>query len=205
MMVCVLFLLSAQQVIPSKNRMRTPQEMADIIERFLDGKSRYPQEWNGFVEVSQWNKNTDKFRKRCDELDPLVNRPGDQDAEAVSELRSIIKELRKLGSQGSSTSSQNGPAEKARLRRRYLIVNSVCRLSLGLLFVLGNILGYVFFAPPGVPWYKAYGDFRFFIGVGCTIWGLYGFYTLRAETKRHAGAIDDVSFSQFREQRSDEK
>jgi hypothetical protein len=69
--------------------------MAQRIERFLEGTSLYPQEWNDFVESPQYDQKMDVYRKRCYELDPLVNRPGDQDAEALSELRSMIEALRR--------------------------------------------------------------------------------------------------------------
>jgi hypothetical protein len=81
-------------------RDKTRPEVADLIERFLDCKSLYPQEWNDFVESSQRSKDTDAYRRRCYELDPLVNRPGDMDPTAVGELRSMIDELRKSGEAG---------------------------------------------------------------------------------------------------------
>jgi hypothetical protein len=70
------------------------QDAAELIERFLEKKSRYPQEWNDFVDTPQSDKKIDSFRKRCYELDPLVNRPGDPDPKAILELKSIIEELR---------------------------------------------------------------------------------------------------------------
>lgn len=69
-------------------------EVAGLIERFLDKKSLYPQEWNDFVELSQYDKRIDVFRKRCYELDPLVNCPGNPDPKAIGELKSMIEELR---------------------------------------------------------------------------------------------------------------
>ncbi len=69
-------------------------DIAQLIERFLDGRSLYPQEWNDFVETRRPDKLIDVYRKRCDDLDPLVNRPGERDAEAVMELRSMIETLR---------------------------------------------------------------------------------------------------------------
>ena len=81
-------------------REKTGPEIADIIERFLDGRSLYPQEWNDFVEIPQRQENLEAYRKRCDQLDPLVNRPGDMDPAAVAELKSMIKELREIGSSG---------------------------------------------------------------------------------------------------------
>jgi hypothetical protein len=74
----------------------TTSEAAQIIERFLENRSLYPQEWNDFVESSQHDKKLDVYRKRCDRLDPLVNRPGDMDPTAVAELREMIDELRRL-------------------------------------------------------------------------------------------------------------
>jgi hypothetical protein len=78
----------------SKRRQMSSSQMADLIERFLDGKSRYPQEWNEFVDSSQRDKKMDLLRKRCYELDPLINRPDAPDAEAVAEARTIVNELR---------------------------------------------------------------------------------------------------------------
>jgi len=74
---------------------RTAEEIAAIIERFLTGNSLYPQEWNDFVECSERDSRLDIYRKRCYELDPLVNSPDPQDPKAVSELRSMIDQLRR--------------------------------------------------------------------------------------------------------------
>lgn len=73
----------------------TPLEMAVLIERFLDNKCLYPQEWNDFVECSQRNREMDRFRKRCEELDTLVNCPSTPDEDAVRELRVMVGELLK--------------------------------------------------------------------------------------------------------------
>ena len=70
-------------------------DVAHLIERFLEKRSFYPQEWNDFVETSQPDRKIDVYRKRCYLLDPLVNRPGDPDREAVAELRSMIETLRR--------------------------------------------------------------------------------------------------------------
>ena len=78
-------------------RSKSATEVADLIERFVEGRSLYPQEWNDFVESSQHDPNIDTFRKRCDQLDPLVNRPSAPDPEAVAELRSMIAALRSSG------------------------------------------------------------------------------------------------------------
>jgi hypothetical protein len=75
-------------------RDKTSQEVAQLIERFLENTSLYPQEWNDFVEGSQRDKELDFYRKRCYDLDPLVNRAGQPDPEAVAELRSMMDVLR---------------------------------------------------------------------------------------------------------------
>ena len=54
---------------------QTPSEAAELIVRFLEGRSRYPQEWNDFLECRHFDPRIEAFRKRCDKLDPLVNCP----------------------------------------------------------------------------------------------------------------------------------
>jgi 16S rRNA processing protein RimM len=73
----------------------SPEEAAQVIERFLDGPSD-SIEWCDFAETGQQDARIERYRKRCDELSSLVNRPGGMDKAAVAELRSIIKELRSL-------------------------------------------------------------------------------------------------------------
>jgi len=79
---------------PSK-RAKTALEVADLIERFLQRKSLYPQEWNDFVDASQRDDMVESYRRRCYELDPLVNRPGDPDPDAVAELKTLVAKLRR--------------------------------------------------------------------------------------------------------------
>jgi hypothetical protein len=71
----------------------TPEEAAAVIERFL-GETADSIEWCDFAETRQRNPRVELYRKRCDALSPLVNRPGEMDEAAVAELRSIIEELR---------------------------------------------------------------------------------------------------------------
>jgi len=71
----------------------TPEEAAQIIERFLAGTSG-SIEWCDFAETGQQDPRVERHRKRCDILSPLVNRPGEMDAAAVAELKTIIEELR---------------------------------------------------------------------------------------------------------------
>jgi hypothetical protein len=73
----------------------TADEIADVIERFLDGSSAYPQEWNDFVECPHAEPQLDSYRKRCDVLDPEVNCPDPQDPAAIVELRKMVAELRR--------------------------------------------------------------------------------------------------------------
>jgi hypothetical protein len=70
------------------------EEAAQIVERFLSDNSLYPQEWNDFVETTQQDKKVEYYRTRCEDLDPLVNRPEGPDEAAVIELKSIIQALR---------------------------------------------------------------------------------------------------------------
>jgi hypothetical protein len=80
-----------------RRKTRTAAEIAGIIERFLDGNSLYPQEWNDFVECREQDASLDPYRKKCDELDPLVNCPDPQNPKAIAELRNMVEELRRLG------------------------------------------------------------------------------------------------------------
>jgi hypothetical protein len=73
----------------------TPEEAAQVIERFLNGAGD-SIEWSDFAETRQQDPRVELYRKRCDELSPLVNRPGEMDPAAVAELTSIVKELRSL-------------------------------------------------------------------------------------------------------------
>jgi regulatory protein YycH of two-component signal transduction system YycFG len=70
------------------------EEVADLIERFLEGRELYIGEWMDFVETSQQDGNINKYRKRLYDLDPLVNCPGEQDRKAIEEMKSIVTELR---------------------------------------------------------------------------------------------------------------
>jgi hypothetical protein len=70
------------------------EAVAQLIERFLEARSRYPQEWNDFADTPQEDSVIENYRGRCYELDPLVNRPGVQDADAVARLKGIIERLR---------------------------------------------------------------------------------------------------------------
>ena len=58
------------------------REMADLIERFLEGRLAYPREWNDFVDCSQQSSEMDGYRSTCYELDPF------------DELRRLVDTLR---------------------------------------------------------------------------------------------------------------
>lgn len=78
----------------SKKDLSAP-EVAGLIERFLDGTSRHPQEWNDFVDCAQREKRIENYRRRCYELDPLVNVRGNPAPAAMAELRSMLASLRR--------------------------------------------------------------------------------------------------------------
>jgi hypothetical protein len=69
------------------------EEAARVRERFLDGTSD-SIEWFDFAETRQRDRRAERYRTRCHELSPLVNRPDEMDEAAVVELRSIVGELR---------------------------------------------------------------------------------------------------------------
>jgi len=73
----------------------SPEQAAQVIERFLMGTAN-SIEWCDFAETRQKVQNVEHYRKRCDELSPLVNRPGEMDRAAVAELKTIVDELRAL-------------------------------------------------------------------------------------------------------------
>ena len=72
----------------------SPADAADLIDRFINERERYPQEWNDFVEALKVEPEVETFRKRCYELDPFVNRPGGADPGTMQELKEIVSELR---------------------------------------------------------------------------------------------------------------
>jgi hypothetical protein len=72
------------------------EDVGQIIQRFLQGRCLYPQEWNDFVDTPQIQAEVESYRKRCYELDPLVNRPGNPDPHALAELESIVASIGKL-------------------------------------------------------------------------------------------------------------
>ena len=76
------------------SRSRTRAQVTELIERFLENRLAYPQEWNDFVECSQHDSIMEAYRKRCYDLDPLVNCPEPVDENAMNELRRILHELR---------------------------------------------------------------------------------------------------------------
>jgi hypothetical protein len=79
-----------------------PEEAAQVIERFLAETELYPFEWTDFAETKQQDPMVELYRKRCDKLSPLVNRPGEMDEVAVLELKSIVENLRAMSNSGGS-------------------------------------------------------------------------------------------------------
>ncbi len=45
----------------------------------------------------QHDEAVDMYRRRCYGLDPLVNRPGPADSQAVEHLRDMVRTLRQVG------------------------------------------------------------------------------------------------------------
>ena len=87
---------------PHWNGNLTYSEMADLIERFLENRPAYAQEWNDFVDTPQKDWRMDAYRRCCYELDPLVNSTDPQDPIALSVLWSLVASLR------GRPASQNG-------------------------------------------------------------------------------------------------
>ena len=93
----------------SGKRLVSAEEAAGIIERFLTGAPNHPQEWNDFVDSKRGHPGIEEFRKRCDELDPIVNCPDPQDEEALTELRQIVITLQAIATrQAVSGDGNNG-------------------------------------------------------------------------------------------------
>jgi hypothetical protein len=95
-MVYFLFVFYGGQKVAHMRKPKTAAEIADLIERFLNGTGLYPQEWNDFVERSHPDKMLNSYRKRCTLLDPRVNCPDPQDPKALEELRNMVQELRRF-------------------------------------------------------------------------------------------------------------
>jgi len=76
----------------------TTEEAAAVIERFL-GETPDSVEWCDFAETPQRDRTVERYRRRCDQLSPVVNRPGEMDEAAVAELRSMTEELRSMSTE----------------------------------------------------------------------------------------------------------
>jgi hypothetical protein len=76
--------------------MMSCEEVAQLIERYLNDRSLYLQEWNDFVDTPQEDNVVEYYRRQCYQLDPLVNCPDDPDPDAVTRLKEIIERLRKF-------------------------------------------------------------------------------------------------------------
>jgi hypothetical protein len=73
---------------------RTKLEVAELIERFLENRLRYPQEWNDFIDCRQKDPDIELYRERCYDLDPLVNHPDPVDGDGIAKLQIMIEDLR---------------------------------------------------------------------------------------------------------------
>jgi hypothetical protein len=93
-----------------------PGQLADIIERFLSGASRYPQEFNDFFECVLSDPKLDVYSKRCEilhsEFEPHRGEDPQQKAQreaaAVIELENMVVELRLLERQGEIIDKRTG-------------------------------------------------------------------------------------------------
>jgi len=95
-MVYFFFVLYGGQKEAYRHKSRTAHEIADLIERFLNGTTLYPHEWNDFLERSHPDKMLDSYRKRCESLSPRINCLAPKDPKAFEELRNMVQELRKF-------------------------------------------------------------------------------------------------------------
>jgi hypothetical protein len=74
----------------------TTLEVANLIERFLNSKEEYPQEWNDFIEAGRVEQRAERFKRRCYELDPFVNTPEVPNENALAELKEMVRSLREM-------------------------------------------------------------------------------------------------------------
>jgi hypothetical protein len=79
----------------NKRRNLTVHDVGQLIQRFLSDSLLYPKEWNDFVDTKQRKPESERYRRRCSELDPSVNRPGKVDELALTELRTLAASTRK--------------------------------------------------------------------------------------------------------------
>jgi len=85
-------------------KIKTPGQIADVIERFVSGTSLYPQEFNDFFESARLDPKLDVYRERCEmlhiEFEPHKEEGRQQkeqrEAAAMRELEQIVAELRLL-------------------------------------------------------------------------------------------------------------
>jgi|SRR5277367_2016067 len=67
------------------------QDIADLLERRLEGAVGQSNEWANFVDASFKDPRLETIRRRCSEFDSLVTE------ERRSDLKDLIQELRKGG------------------------------------------------------------------------------------------------------------
>ena len=80
-----------------RREMRDPIEVADLIERFVNGTGTDPWEWDDFVSVPIPDPRLESIRQRCASLadDFPANAPGSYcGPEGENVLRDVIRELR---------------------------------------------------------------------------------------------------------------
>lgn len=72
----------------------TSEEVAQLIERFLDNQSLYPQEWNDFVDTPQTSPVIEAYRRQCEDLEHRFNYQSEPDEIALAQLQEMIVRLR---------------------------------------------------------------------------------------------------------------
>ena len=98
-MVYLFFVFYGGQAASERKRKATvvsARELADLIERLLNGTSGDSEEWLDFVGTERPDSLLEPYRRRCAELSLQVIPPNPQDPAAVAELRNMVGELRRL-------------------------------------------------------------------------------------------------------------
>jgi hypothetical protein len=101
--------METERFLAMTGKIKTPGQVADIIERFLSGSGLYPQEFNDFFECSVSDPKLNAYRQRCEmlhgEFEPrrgqliplsLEDRQQQREAAAIRELEQIVAELHLL-------------------------------------------------------------------------------------------------------------
>lgn len=72
-MVYFFFVFYGGQKAAFRRKPKNATQIANLLERFLSGRSLYPREWHDFVTGTQPDIKLDSYRKRCAELTAQLN------------------------------------------------------------------------------------------------------------------------------------